>query len=426
MDGDAVAGQIALGLLEKAGFSAALVAKPADLIPAIRRRRPKMVIADVMLPGVNGLRLCRVVKSDPAMCNIKFVLASQKYYDYEKQLAFRYGASAFIPKPYNTATFAAQLHHILAGTEAELAAMRPDTEINAMTNVQPEPSDLKPGEVRVTFWGARGLSGVLPEGETSFGRQTPCVSVETDSELFIFDGGTGIVALGDKIMKNRGPQDMWLLLSHLHVSHVMGLPSFAPAGDAQTTIRVAGACESEKTFKEAVREIFYGSPVWPARHPKAKLLMYEMMEEGYDLTQNARVSVMYANHPSATLCYSLKVNGKKIVYAPDSEFSDDAAALEGYDEKLAAFCSGADLLIHDAYYTDDDYKLCARRGHSGFAGAMTLARKAGAQRLVLFHINSAYSDEVIQMGLKQSAAAIAKRGWNVQLQSAYDGLTVML
>lgn len=426
VDDDAVSGELTKNLLLAAGFSAYLVKRSIDALPAIKRRRPRLVITDLLLSGLDGLKLCRIIKNDPKLSAVKLVVVSQKGFDYEKHKAFEYGAQAFIVKPYNIETFAAQINHIMTGSRDSLLAFRDNLKEDVnMSTEEPQPSDLQDGQLRVTLWGTRSMGVRIPEGPSVFGRQTPCVSVETKDRTFIFDAGTGLYALGQKIVEQKRPVDLWLLLTHFHISHVMGLPGFACLDHNMFTVRLSGAGESEKKFKDTVRELFYSSPYWPSRTPSAKLLMYEIIEDSYELAPGVWLRAMYANHPTTTLGYRLELEGKAVVYIPDGELLGKTSSMESYDEKLAEFCRGADLLIHDACYSDADYKAHTGEGHSGAGVVVKFAAvKAEVKRLVLFNLHSSYSDEDIELIEQQAVRSAEKHA--LECAVARDGMEIML
>jgi ribonuclease Z len=76
------------------------------------------------------------------------------------------------------------------------------------------------------------------------------------------------------------------------------------------------------------------------------------------------------------------VEGRKVVYATDTR-PVEATVRAG---------KGADLIIHDASYTEEDKRLARERMHSTAAEAAKIAKKAGAKRLILTHISTRYKD----------------------------------
>src|SRR4051794_37918569 len=82
--------------------------------------------------------------------------------------------------------------------------------------------------LQVRFWGTRGSTPVSGPEFRKFGGHTPCVEIRCGDRLVIVDAGTGISALGTAL-GTVVPDQVDILLSHLHLDHVAGLPFFKPA-----------------------------------------------------------------------------------------------------------------------------------------------------------------------------------------------------
>jgi ribonuclease BN (tRNA processing enzyme) len=239
------------------------------------------------------------------------------------------------------------------------------------------------------------------------------VSVETKDRLFVFDAGTGAVELGQEIVaKKRYYKDIWVCLTHFHMDHIIGLGRFAPIYDSNFSIHLIGANDPEKSLKEVAQATFYSSFSMTKQAPKAKIDIYEILEDNYELFPGVKLSSMYANHPTSTMVFVLNMLGKKITYAPDSEIWGDATAFQDYDEKLGNFVKDSDIFIHDAAFNDADYEIHKHEGHSGLSVVVDFAaEKARARDLVLFHSNPDYSDEQLDQMGADAAARIKTKGY---------------
>jgi ribonuclease BN (tRNA processing enzyme) len=95
------------------------------------------------------------------------------------------------------------------------------------------------------------------------------------------------------------------------------------------------------------------------------------------------------------MLYRVNFGGKSVVYATDVEQKDG-----GYPE-IIEFARGADLLIHDAQYRQDEYLSAARSkkgwGHSTIEMAAEVAKKAGVRRLALFHHEPSHDDKTMRV-----------------------------
>jgi len=414
IDDDPMVGELSRDLLVDAGYTVTLVQDSLEAIPTIKAQMPRLIVTDIMMPGITGMDICKAVKSDPALKHMKIIVVSGKSYDVEKQRAFQFGADFFLQKPYNVDTFSSTVKSILNDSPATPAP--PPSAPVAPAIIQeeiPQASDLDAGQIRVTVWGSRALPLSLPNSASRYGRQTSCVSVETRDHLFVFDAGTGIVELGREIVsKRRHYKDIWVCLTHFHLDHILGLGSFAPIYDPNFSIHLIGANDPEKSLKEVAQATFYSSYSLTKHPPKAKIDIYEILEDNYELMPGVKLSSMYANHPTSTLVYVLDMHGKKIAYAPDSEIWGDATAFQDYDEKLGGFVKGCELLMHDAAFTDADYETRKHEGHSGLSITVDFAaEKAQTGELVLFHAQAEYTDQQLDGMLEAAKARVQQKGY---------------
>lgn len=86
-------------LMEEYGFKAHYVTKSTDAFQTIQMDKPGVVILDLMMPELDGLRLCKKIKSSPLLNNTKIIIYSGKMYDSDRRKALELGADAFFIKP---------------------------------------------------------------------------------------------------------------------------------------------------------------------------------------------------------------------------------------------------------------------------------------------------------------------------------------
>ena len=160
---------------------------------------------------------------------------------------------------------------------------------------------------------------------------------------------------------------------------------------------------------------FYSSYSLTKTPPKAKIDIYEILEDNYELLPGVKLSSMYANHPTSTLVYVLDLLGKRLTYAPDSEIWGDATAFQDYDEKLGGFVRGSELLMHDAAFTDADYETRKHEGHSGLSVVVDFAaEKAQARELVLLHAQAEYTDQEMDGMLEAAKTRVQQKGYDLK------------
>jgi CheY-like chemotaxis protein/ribonuclease BN (tRNA processing enzyme) len=427
IDDDPIASKLTETLLTSADLKVSILKDPADTLVTVRKKEPRAVILDLMLNNLNGIEIIKLIKSDKSLKDTKIIVVTEKFYDFEKKQAFKYGAASFLKKPYNVETFAGQIKNILSEKPNTALEEKIEEEKKTMINDQDmEKSSLESGQVCVTVWGLRNMPDQLPVNSSYVGRQTSCVSIETDDDLIIFDAGTGIIPLGRQIMERHGPKNIWILLTNFHIGNIWGLANFAPLYQKGYSIKISGPGQSDKKLKSIVTGILYDSPYWDNKMPKAEISMYEMGPDIYELNDKVKVIPMQSNYPSNTLCYRLETAGKSIVYAPNSEISQETTAVEKYQERLKDFAQDADILIHDTAYTHDDYLLNIGKGHSCDKSVLEFAAKAKVKNLLMFNFNGNYPDETIETVLKKAQKIIISRGLDINCHNVKEGFLLIV
>jgi len=273
----------------------------------------------------------------------------------------------------------------------------------------------------MTIWGDRGSMPTPGPDTVLFGGNTSCLEIRVDGRLIIVDAGSGIRGLGDKLLREdikKGPIDADIFITHTHWDHIMGFPMFNPIYVPGTKLRIHGPISYEDDTLESVIGSQLSYRYWPVRQEELSAhIEYEQIKEtSIDLGGGLRVQTKYLNHPVLCLGYRFEYQGKSLVTAYDHEpfrnvfptdpadpsydaeaaREGDAAAIEAND-KVLAFCHGADLLVHDSQYTAKEYnKNKIGFGHSSYEFAINSAAKARVKRVLLFHHDPNRSDAELQ------------------------------
>ena len=252
--------------------------------------------------------------------------------------------------------------------------------------------------MRITIWGCRG-SVPTPGRETvGYGGNTSCVEVSLpNGGILVLDAGTGIRRLGLELC-DRGVRHLHLLLTHLHLDHVEGLRFFAPLFDDETTIDVWGPPSPVLGLEGRIARSF-SPPLFPIdlRRVPAHVRFHDVPRRPWTL-EGASVSAELVAHPGPTLGFRIEVAATSLAYIPDHEPALAGAITRSPREWISgsSLAAGADLLLHDAQYSEDEYRDHVGWGHSSVADAIAFARAADATRLVLFHHDPSHSDEALE------------------------------
>jgi len=250
--------------------------------------------------------------------------------------------------------------------------------------------------MKIKIWGCRGSLPTPGTDTIKYGGNSTCVEVRLDDgQLIIFDAGSGIRRLGKAIMKDPSTKEMYLFLTHAHWDHLMGFPFFTPIYIDSYKINVRGGPIAKKSLRGYLKQQME-APYFPVR--------FDSLRAQFDFTQGdpekreigaAQVIPIRLIHPNG--CYGFKVieNGKSFVFFTDHEL-DFIKDQRPKVEKLLKFCEGANLLIHDAQYTDEQYKNTKGWGHSTFNTVIDFGIEANVKKLGMFHHDPEHTDTQLE------------------------------
>jgi ribonuclease BN (tRNA processing enzyme) len=251
--------------------------------------------------------------------------------------------------------------------------------------------------MRVTLFGTRG-SVPAPGPETPRnGGNTASVEVRgDDGTLLVLDAGTGIRRLGAQLPPDLARVD--ILLTHLHMDHIQGLGFFGPLYRPDIEVHIWGPA-SRTLSLDARLSRYLSPPLFPVHlRDLPGITCHEVPRPAFEIGP-FRIQTALVCHPNPTVGYRIEEGGHIAVYLPDHE---PALCLEGdrwlepewtSGHELAA---GADLLIHDAQYTDAEYASCIGWGHSTYRHAFEFAARVGAREVVLFHHDPSHDDATLE------------------------------
>jgi phosphoribosyl 1,2-cyclic phosphodiesterase len=249
--------------------------------------------------------------------------------------------------------------------------------------------DKSPFSVR--FWGVRGSIACPGPRTARYGGNTSSVEVRCGERLLMFDAGTGLRYLGKSLDGARLDTD--LFFTHTHFDHVCGLPFFRPLFQPQNTFRLwSGHLRGAMTLKRVLAE-FMMAPLFPVPPEVFRSsLEYRDFSGGETLSPAPGVSVRTAvlNHPDGATGYRVEHGGRAVCYVTDTEHVPGSP-----DKNILKLIDGADLVIYDSMYTDDEYRKYVGWGHSTWQEGVRLCKQAGAKRMVVFHHDPDHDDETL-------------------------------
>ncbi len=256
--------------------------------------------------------------------------------------------------------------------------------------------------MRVTFWGVRGTFPATGAAFARYGGDTMCIEVECAGARVILDAGSGLRALGAKLNASPELGEIHLVLSHLHLDHIMGLPHFAPfwRKDAQVLLHAAvesvGGDDGDALFSVVRPPLF---PLDRGALPAAIGLRHYRTGAVAEGVEGVRLTTVALSHQGPCAGLIVEGDGRKLAYITDHEHGDVEA-----DARLTAAVADADLLIYDATFTDAEWTDRRGWGHSTWEEGLQLKRRAGVKLLALAHHDPDRTDDALD-ALAEAAAA---------------------
>lgn len=264
----------------------------------------------------------------------------------------------------------------------------------------------------IKSWGSRGSIPVSGKDYINYGGDTTCIEIRTKSDdIIIIDAGTGIRRLGNQLLE-EGRFDYHFIFTHAHWDHIMGFPFFKPLYFRQSKLEMH-RCPFHSKFVETVLTKVMSPPTFPVKYSEitAKLHYEDACPLDFEIG-SVTITPVPISHPNSGSGYKFVEDGKSFVFLTDNELGFVHPGGLSYQDYVD-FSSGADLLIHDAEYTPDEYKSTKEWGHSVYTEALDLAIDAGVKKLGMFHLNQERTDSSVDEIVDACLQAISDRGSNL-------------
>ncbi len=294
--------------------------------------------------------------------------------------------------------------------------------------------------MRLRFWGTRGSIATPGEGTIRFGGNTSCIELNAPGDVrMVLDCGTGARLLGNQLMSNgSGPVSATILLTHTHWDHIQGFPFFAPLFAPGNHFRVYGPDGAHLSLRDVLAGQMEHHYFPVELDQLAARMSYQDLGEGTHDIAGLKVTAQQMNHPSPTLGYRVAGERGVVCYLSDHEpffegiWRDGAepgrleSIREPGDRRHAEFMQGADVVVHEAQYTPEEYPAKQNWGHSTYSYVVKLAAAAGVRRLVLTHHDPSHDDSFMD-ALERQARELARQiDPALEVTCAYEGLEITL
>jgi phosphate regulon transcriptional regulator PhoB len=158
-----IAGLIAYNL-EREGFRTRIVLDGKDALAAVQSLAPDLILLDLMLPGINGLDLCRMIRENPATSFVPIIMLTAKADEVDKIIGLEIGADDYVTKPFSVKELVARVRTVLrrvqegkkpsAGERFEFQGLSIDYG-SCLVRVEGKPAALSPTELKLLFFLSR-------------------------------------------------------------------------------------------------------------------------------------------------------------------------------------------------------------------------------------------------------------------------------
>ncbi len=285
----------------------------------------------------------------------------------------------------------------------------------------------------IRCWGARGSIPVSGPQFEKYGGDTTCIEVRSKKgEVIVIDAGSGLRNLGYSLAKEK-VKKITMLFTHAHLDHLMGFPFFAPLFSSGMKLTLRGPRLNKGSFHEVLAD-FLGQPYFPVqlgdKDIRSKLNFVDIDTEPFSVG-SFRITPIELSHPkNGGRGYRIEEGGASFVFLTDNELGYVHGGGRSFEEYVD-FARDADLLIHDAEYTQKDYRhiLAVSEqpwGHSLFTDAVRLAVEAQVKRFGLFHHNQKRTDAQVDSMAKSARSIFRKKRVSTECFAVGDSFVMTL
>ena len=277
--------------------------------------------------------------------------------------------------------------------------------------------------MKLKVYGCRGSVPMSRSLRSRYGGNTSCISLESEGETILFDAGSGILRMeGDmKELYPNYPKDLpfrpTILLSHLHLDHIIGLAAFQAAYNPDAGTRIFTCNRGGGSLVSQVLGAFV-PPYWPlSMETIAHIECIEVFDNIPFKIGHLVVTPFYASHPNKTTSFQVTDGKRTVVHLLDNE-------VELMDEQqyatLVSYCKNADVVVFDSAYTAEEYESKRGWGHSTVEHGVKLANICGCERMLFSHFSPGYSDQELDALI----AYLIPHGYGSRFMLCNDGLEI--
>jgi DNA-binding response OmpR family regulator len=114
--------QLVARYLEKAGFVASRISSGREALESVRARHPDLIVLDLMLPQIDGLEVCRLLRANEATAGIPIIMLTARAEESQRIVGLEMGADDYLPKPFSPNELVARVRALLRRTNRQQTA----------------------------------------------------------------------------------------------------------------------------------------------------------------------------------------------------------------------------------------------------------------------------------------------------------------
>jgi len=149
--------------LVKSGYRVTSVINGEDALSAARTQKPDVIVLDLMLPGIDGFEVCKILKNDADLSHVPIIMLTAKGEDADQVTGLELGADDYVTKPFSPRVLTARIRTALRRKSQKTAAEEETINIGDINispgrhqvAVQDEPVDLTHTEFRLLYFLAK-------------------------------------------------------------------------------------------------------------------------------------------------------------------------------------------------------------------------------------------------------------------------------
>ena len=277
----------------------------------------------------------------------------------------------------------------------------------------------------IKFWGTRGSIPVSGKEFVKYGGDTTCVEIRTENdEIIIVDAGTGIRKLGKQLLSEER-FSYHMIFTHAHWDHLLGFPFFRPIYRKETDISLYGCPFAQQSVKDMISKTML-PPYFPVYYDSIQAeIKYHGACKCLFHIDTVSITPISLSHPNRANGYKFVENDRSFVFMTDNELSHIHPGGLNFLEYVN-FAEQADLLVHDAEFTYEEYALTKTWGHSVYLDALKLAVEARVKNFGLFHHNQDRTDKALESLEHECRKIISNEGLNMNCFAVFDGMEYIL